>query len=56
MYIYSIYNTSTHRAWKKIFCYWPLKAPLCHVIIAQLRDANVGLAVTSLLATLAVVY
>lgn len=37
-------------------CYWHVKASLCHVIAAQLRDANVGLPVTSLLATLAVVY
>lgn len=51
-----VYVTSTQTALEKIFYDWSLKAPLGHVIIAQLRDANVGLPVTSLLAALAVVY
>lgn len=37
-------------------CNWHVKASLRHVITAQLRDANVGLPVTSLLAMLAVVH
>lgn len=49
IYLYSISLRLKQRV-KKMFCFRRLNAPLRHVIVAQLRDANVGLPVTSLLA------